>query len=268
MTLTLTADIDAGVSSFPMSGAPTFTVRPFLAQVESEQVLVLAAGGTNWGPVLRAQNGTSASAHVSTTVVSPVFAVTSAGESAGGTEVPLSASNLLDLRASAAAAGDSRSIYTRLYFATAGASGEALRAYGLVTAAAAGTVNGAHLSLMVNTGGSITGAAHAIRGTFESDASVNVGGTASVLHLDTSFGTSATPSPLMAFISFDNLGTPKPKLLFNITNPDTTATSGMFIAAGTGGGSAGASGGAVASNVLRISIAGTPYWIPLCNTNS
>ena len=49
MTLTLTADIDAGVSSFPMSGAPTFTVRPFLAQVESEQ-REGRTGGRSSGP--------------------------------------------------------------------------------------------------------------------------------------------------------------------------------------------------------------------------
>jgi hypothetical protein len=79
VTFTLTAGIDAGVSSFPMSGSPTFIVRPFLAQVEAEQVLVLAAGGTIWGPVKRAQNGTSASAHALGAVVTPLFEVTSAG---------------------------------------------------------------------------------------------------------------------------------------------------------------------------------------------
>jgi hypothetical protein len=180
----------------------------------------------------------------------------------------LAAANALDIRAKATAAGDSRTIYSRLNFATAGASGEAVRAYGTVSAAAAGTVNGAHLSLIVNTGGSITGAAHAARATFESDASVTIGGTCSVLHLDTNFGTSAVPPTGMPFISLDNLGTPKLKYLLSITNPDTTATSGMFIAAGTGGSSAGVSTGGVAAKVLKCSVGGVDYWLPLFSSNS
>jgi hypothetical protein len=267
MAFTLSAGVDAGQSSFPMSGSPTFTVRPFLAQIESEQVLVLAAGGTVWGPVLRGQNGTSASAHVISTVITPVFGLVSEGSSVGGTLASLSNANLLDMRASADAAGDSRTIYSRLTFAATGASGEAVRAYGLVTGAAAGTVNGAHLSLIVNTGGSITGSAHAIRGTFESDASVAVGGAISVLHLDTNFGNSATFSPKMAFISMDNLGTPKPAYMLNITNPDTNA---MFVNAGTGGtASAGyASGAGIPAKVLKCTVAGTDYWLPLYSSNS
>jgi hypothetical protein len=178
----------------------------------------------------------------------------------------LAAANALDIEATATAAGDSRTIYTRLYFAATGASGEAVRAYGLVTGAAAGTVNGAHLSLMVNTGGSITGAAHAIRGTFETDASVTPGGTCSVLHLDTNFGASAVPPAAMPFISIDNLGTPKLNFLLAITNPGTT----MFAAAGSGGtSSAGyAAGAGIPSNVLKVSVAGTAYWIPLYSSNS
>ena len=249
MAITLTAGVSAGDSSFPVTSSPTFTVRPFFAQIESEQVLVLAAGGTIWGPVLRAQNGTSPSAHANGVTITPVS---------------LSATNLLDLRASADAAGDSRTIYTRLTFAATGASGEAVRGYGLVTGAAAGTVNGAHLSLIVNTGGSITGAGHAIRGTFESDASVNVGGTTSVLHLDTNFGNSATPSSKMAFISLDNLGTPKPDYMLSVTNP----SSAMFANAGTGANSAALAGGGIAAKVLKVAVGGVDYWLPLFSSNS
>lgn len=42
----------------------------------------------------------------------------------------------------------------------------------------------------------------------------------------------------------------------------------FFDAAGTGSGSAGASGGAVATHVLKVVINGTDYWIPLCDTNA
>ena len=264
MAITLTAGVSAGDSSFPVTSSPTFTVRPFFAQIESEQVLVLAAGGTIWGPVLRAQNGTSPSAHANGVTITPVFSVLADGSSSGGTLASLSATNLLDLRASADAAGDSRTIYTRLTFAATGASGEAVRGYGLVTGAAAGTVNGAHLSLIVNTGGSITGAGHAIRGTFESDASVNVGGTTSVLHLDTNFGNSATPSSKMAFISLDNLGTPKPDYMLSVTNP----SSAMFANAGTGANSAALAGGGIAAKVLKVAVGGVDYWLPLFSSNS
>lgn len=264
MTIALTAAVSNGDSNFPVNGAPPSPTRPFLANIGQEQVLVDGASATEWGPIHRGQNGTSPAAHAQGTAITPVFPVATPLVLGQGGVASLSAANLLDLRASAIAAGDSRTIYTRLYFAFAGSSGEAIRGYGLVTAAAAGTVNGAHLSLIVNTGGSITGAGHAIRGTFESDASVNVGGTTSVLHLDTNFGTSATPSSKMAFISLDNLGTPKPDYMLSITN----ASSAMVANAGTGGSSAGVSTGGVAAKVIKCAVAGVDYWLPLFSSNS
>jgi hypothetical protein len=65
-----------------------------------------------------------------------------------------------------AASGDTRLAYARLTFAGAGA-GETLRAFSVVTAAqgAGQTTNGAHISMSVNTGGSISGAGNALRAT-------------------------------------------------------------------------------------------------------
>ena len=45
-------------------------------------------------------------------------------------------------------------------------------------------------------------------------------------------------------------------------------TINYFATAGTGGTSCGASGGAVAAKVLKISVGGVDYWIPLCSSNS
>lgn len=44
--------------------------------------------------------------------------------------------------------------------------------------------------------------------------------------------------------------------------------TGTTAAAGTGAGSAGNTGGAVATNVLSITVNGTPFYIPLCSTNA
>ena len=65
-----------------------------------------------------------------------------------------------------ATSGDTRLDYEKLTFTSTG-SGETLRAFSVVTgtgAAAAGTINGAHISMEVQ-GGTISGAANAIRAT-------------------------------------------------------------------------------------------------------
>lgn len=49
---------------------------------------------------------------------------------------------------------------------------------------------------------------------------------------------------------------------------DITIPSAAIAAAGTGAGAAGASGGAVATHVLPITVGATTYYIPLCNTNA
>lgn len=47
-----------------------------------------------------------------------------------------------------------------------------------------------------------------------------------------------------------------------------TGPTGAAVAAGTGSGSAGNTGGAVATKVLEVSVNGTTYYIPLCSTNA
>jgi len=169
---------------------------------------------------------------------------------------------------STATSGDSRGLYLRHYIKGAGGSGEAIRGYATidgVAAAVGGTVNGAHISLKIATGGSVSGAGNALRATLETDASVAPGGTLAVIRADTSFGASATVPDSAAFIALDNLGTPKLSRLLSITNPDTTA---MFVNAGTGANSAAVSTGGVAAKVLKVSVGGVDYWLPLFSSNS
>jgi len=64
-----------------------------------------------------------------------------------------------------ASSGDNRAMYLRLYFATAGAGGEALRAFTTVQDVAAGTCHGAHISLNFGTSGTVTGQGIAARCT-------------------------------------------------------------------------------------------------------
>lgn len=61
------------------------------------------------------------------------------------------------------------------------------------------------------------------------------------------------------------------KLGLGVSKPDANDTimlTGTVTTAGTGAGSAGASGGAVATHVLTVEVNGTLYYIPLCNTNA
>ena len=66
-----------------------------------------------------------------------------------------------------ATTGDTRLSYQRLSFTSTG-SGETLRAFSVVTGAGAatgGTINGAPISTSINTTGTISGAANALRAT-------------------------------------------------------------------------------------------------------
>jgi len=61
------------------------------------------------------------------------------------------------------------------------------------------------------------------------------------------------------------------KLSLNSAKPNTTPSItlvGAVAAAGTGAGSAGNAGGAVATQVFTVEIAGTTYYVPLCATNA
>lgn len=106
-----------------------------------------------------------------------------------------------------AASGDTRLVYDKLTFAGAGA-GETLRAFSVVTAAqgAGQTTNGAHISLSVNTGGSISGAGNALRATLGLAAGVSSGGTVAAIQADSDVGAGATLPSNASWIRFTNSG--------------------------------------------------------------
>ena len=104
-----------------------------------------------------------------------------------------------------ATTGDTRLVYDKLTFTAAG-SGETLRAFSVVTGAAAvgGTINGAHISMSVNSGGSISGAGNALRATLGVAASVSPGGTLAAIQADSDIGSGATLPASTSFIRCTN----------------------------------------------------------------
>jgi hypothetical protein len=152
-----------------------------------------------------------------------------------------------------AASGDTRLSYQRLAFTSTG-SGETLRAFSVVTgagAAAAGTINGAHISTSINTTGTISGAANAIRATLGGSATTP-GGTLAVLQLDTDYSTNVTLGATSSFIRVTDSGsqTGEVQNLINIaTGPAATvaptATSVTTV-----------------SKAIKVMIGGTAYYVP------
>lgn len=129
-----------------------------------------------------------------------------------------------------ATTGDTRLNYSKLTFTSTG-SGETLRAFSVVTganAATAGTINGAHISMSVNTGGTISGAANALRATLGVGASVTPGGTLAAIQVDSDIGSGASLPGTAAFLRFTNSGASTLDTLMNIPAAmlqDTTATA-------------------------------------------
>jgi hypothetical protein len=146
--------------------------------------------------------------------------------------------------------GDVRLNYSRLTFTSTG-SGETARFLTRVTGAngaTGGTINGAHISTSINTGGSISGAANAIRATI--GAAVNSpGGTLAALQLDTDFASGTSLGAESAFIRVTDsgAGTGKMTRLMNIgsgTGVFTAATSSSTLAGG-----------------IKVRIAGADYFL-------
>jgi hypothetical protein len=114
--------------------------------------------------------------------------------------------------------GDVRLNYSRLDFTSTG-SGETLRAFTRVTganAATGGTVNGAHISLSVNSGGSISGAANGLRVTLGGAAGVTMGGTVAALQVDSDITNTTTLPGNASFIRVTNSGAGTITNLFNL----------------------------------------------------
>ena len=149
-----------------------------------------------------------------------------------------------------AASGDTRLSYNRLTFTSTG-SGETFRALTRVTGAGGatgGTINGAHISTSINTGGTISGAANAIRATIGA-AVTTPGGTLAALQLDTDFASGTTLGAESAFIRVTDsgAGTGKMTRLMNVgsgTGLFTAATSSSTLAGG-----------------LKVRIAGADYFL-------
>jgi hypothetical protein len=145
-----------------------------------------------------------------------------------------------------ASTGDTRLNYSRLTFAGAGA-GETLRAFSVVTAAqgAGQTTNGAHISLSVNTGGSISGAGNALRATLGLAAGVSSGGTVAAIQADSDVGAGATLPATAAWIRFTNSGAGTG--LSNLFNLPTAMVPVKTAAA--------------VSHTIRIMVGSTPYYL-------
>ena len=130
-----------------------------------------------------------------------------------------------------ATSGDTRLIYSKLTFTAAGA-GETLRAFSVVTAAqgAGQTTNGAHISMSVNTGGSITGAGNALRATLGLAAGVSSGGTVAAIQADSDVGAGATLPSNASWIRFTNSGAGTGlSNLFNV--PSTMVANAVSVSA-------------------------------------
>jgi hypothetical protein len=149
-----------------------------------------------------------------------------------------------------ATTGDTRLSYNRLTFTSTG-SGETFRALTRVTGAngaTGGTINGAHISTSINTGGTISGAANAIRATIGA-AVATPGGTLAALQLDTDFASGTTLGAESAFIRVTDsgAGTGKMTRLMNVgtgTGLFTAATSSSTLAGG-----------------IKVRISGTDYFL-------
>ncbi len=148
-----------------------------------------------------------------------------------------------------ATSGDTRLNYNKLTFTSTG-SGETLRAFSVVTgagAANAGTINGAHISTSVNSGGTISGAANAIRATI-GGSSTNPGGTLAALQLDSDFASGGTWSNA-SFLRVTNSGTGE---IGNFAVMPAVSATGVFRAK---------VGSPVVTHTIPISSGGTTYYI-------
>lgn len=202
----------------------------------------------------------------SSTPASGVFTTVSVGTSAS--PVSFSSGNLNYLYGTATnTTGDCRLLYTKLNFTGAGGSGETLRAFTTIGAAVAtgGTVNGAHVSLSVNSGGSISGAANAARFTFGAAASVTPGGTCAVLQVDSDLDNASTVPATLSYLRFTNTNTKKVPIFMNLDGVDTST---LYITSGTSAGSAGDTSKCNAPKVLHCRVNSADVYIPVFTQNS
>ena len=153
--------------------------------------------------------------------VSVTGRLSSAGVSSGASSSPVAQSSSGSVNqfyvTASHASGDVRGIYSRVNF-TGASAGETLRAFSTVAAAqgAGQTTNGAHISLSVNSGGSISCAANAVRATLGVASGVTPGGTLASLNVDSDFPSSVTLPGSAAFIRASNSNTGAVANLLNL----------------------------------------------------
>ena len=183
----------------------------------------------------------------------PAFDSVQVGSS--GDPIALTSSGVLNgsYATTSATSGDTRLSYNKLTFTSTG-SGETLRAFSVVTgtaAATAGTINGAHISLEVDSTGTISGAANAIRATL-GGSQASPGGTLAVLQLDTNYTVNASLPATASFIRVTDSGsnTGEIPLLMNIdTAPAATCAPA-------------ATSVTTVSKAIKVMIGGTVYYVP------
>ena len=179
----------------------------------------------------------------------------------GSSSVPISltASGVLNgsyATTSASDGGDTRLYYSRLTW-TGTASGEVYRGYAAITGtggATAGTINGAHFSAGVD-GGTVSGAANAVRATIGGTTAAP-GGTLAAVQLDSNFATGVTLPGSAAFARVTNSGVVKVSNLLNMPAP----TSGGVLAAKVGSPTQ-------THSIKFVDDAGTTYYI-MCTTTA
>ena len=155
-----------------------------------------------------------------------------------------------------ATSGDTRLSYNKLTFTSTG-SGEVVRGFAVVTgasAATAGTINGAHFSAEMQ-GGSISGAANAVRATIGGTTAAP-GGTLAALQLDTNFASGVTLPGSASFMRVTNTNTVKVSNLLNMPAPAV----GGVLAAKVGSPSQ-------THSIKFVDDAGTTYYI-MCTTTA
>lgn len=190
-----------------------------------------------------------------TTFTGPVNSLN--GFSSGTSSSPISVTTAGNVSSSYATAsnttGDVRLNYERLTFTSTG-SGETARFFTRVTganAATGGTINGAHISTSINTGGSISGAANAIRATLGGTATTP-GGTLAVLQLDTDYSSNVTLGAASSFIRVTDSGsqTGEVQNLLNIETGPAATIAPTATAVAT------------VSKAIKVRIGGTDYYVP------
>jgi hypothetical protein len=187
----------------------------------------------------------------------PAFESVQVGSSSA--PISISASGVLNgsyASTSASDGGDTRLYYSKLTWSGTG-SGEVYRGFAVVTGtggATAGTINGAHFSCEMQ-GGTISGAANAVRATI-GGTTASPGGTLAAVQLDTNFDTGVTLPGSAAFMRVTNTGTTK---INNFLNMPAPAVGGVLAAK---------VGSPTQTHSIRfVDAAGTTYYI-MCTTTA